>query len=209
MIYASQAIIAALENAAENGLSERKLVYVHARDRVTGLVSGMGVWAGDEDLSITVASGLTGAAETRAYYGGGTLIDVGNIVCATDMTIRPLTIKLSQIADVAQALLRTLDIRLARVEVHTLYLDPATGAMIGSLLDFVGEVDKAPLSTPAAGDEGAIALTCVPDLMSMLTRINPRKSSYEDQKAHANGDEWSLYASTAGDWTIWWGQKGE
>lgn len=209
MIYASEEIISALENAAENGLSERKLVYVHAYERGTGVPSAMGVWSGDEDLSISVNSGLTGGNELRAYYGGGTLISVGNIVCGTDMTIRPLTITLSQIADVPQALLRTLNIRLARVEVHTLYLDPTTGAMIGSLLDFVGEVDKAPLSTPAVGEDGKLTITCVPDLMSMLSRINPRKSSYEDQKAHEPGDEWSLYASTASEWKLWWGQKGE
>lgn len=206
MIDISQELFDLLSNAPSQGIAERKLVYFTVRDRDTGENIGRGVWDGSEDLAITVRSGTTGVGEQRTYFAAA-LVSVGEISCTTDMTVQSVTIDLSQIADIAQALFRSYDARLARVEVHTLYLDPITGAPVGTLLDWVGEVDKAPLTTPTAGNEGKIELTTVSDIMSMLTRINGRKSSYEDQKKHAGGDEWSKYASTVGSWKIPWGQK--
>jgi hypothetical protein len=206
MINASPEIVALLENAASEGLVERKLVWFSVKDRDTGAPVGRGFWDGSEDVNITVTSGISGLDEGRAYYGAA-LISVGDIACTTDMTVQSVSIDLSQIADVAQQIIRQYNARLAKVEVHTLYMHPVTGAMVGTLLDWVGEIDKAPIRTPAAGGEGGVKISTVSDIMSMLTRINGRKSSYEDQKKHAAGDEWSLWASTAGTWKIPWGQK--
>lgn len=206
MINASPEIVTLLENSAGDGHVERKLVWFVVKDRLSGAPVGRGIWDGSEDLSFTIASGLTGQNEARQYYGA-TLLSVGDIACTTDMTVQSVSIDLSQIADVAQQLMRQYNARLALVEIHTLYMHPETGMPVGALLDWVGEIDKAPIKTPRIGGEGSIAIQTVSDLMSMLTRVNGRKSSYEDQKKHGNGDEWSKYASTAGSWKIPWGQK--
>nr|WP_278437046.1 hypothetical protein [Brucella anthropi] len=206
MISAPSALVALLQNAGTDGLKEHKLIWFSVKERGTGNPIGRGIWDGSEDLNYTVVSGVTGLPEARAYYGAS-LLSVGDIVCTTDMTVQSVTINLSQIADVAQQLIRQYNARLARVEIHTLYMHPETGMPVGALLDWVGEIDKAPIKTPAIGGEGSIAIKTVSDIMSMLTRVNGRKSSFEDQRKHADGDEWSKYASTAGTWDVNWGQK--
>lgn len=206
MISAPSALVALLQNAGTDGLKEHKLIWFSVKERGTGNPVGRGIWDGSEDLNYTVVSGVTGLPEARAYYGAA-LLSVGDIVCTTDMTVQSVTINLSQIADVAQQLIRQYNARLARVEIHTLYMHPETGMPVGELLDWVGEIDKAPVKTPAIGGEGSIAIKTVSDIMSMLTRVNGRKSSFEDQRKHADGDEWSKYASTAGTWDVNWGQK--
>ncbi|MCK3776475.1 hypothetical protein MZK49_07000 [Ensifer sesbaniae] len=205
MLNAPAAVAVALEAAPQKGLSERRLVYVTVTDRATGDPVPIGAWTGDEDLTMQIISATTGLEETRTYYAMPAL-KVGEITCTTDMTVQSASIEMPQIADVVQALIRTHDARLARVEVHTLYLDVDTGQQLGTLVDWVGEVDKAPIRTPPVGEEGAATFRTVSDLMSMLTRINPRKSSYEGQKLR-QGDEWGKYASTAGNWKLPWGQK--
>lgn len=206
MISATPELVTLLQNAPADGLSERKMIWFTVKERGTGNPVGRGIWDGSEDLSFTVISGVTGLPETRSYYGAS-LISVGDIACTTDMTVQSVTINLSQIADVAKQLIRQFNARLARVEIHTMYMHPETGMPVGTLLDWVGEIDKAPIKTPAIGGEGSIAIKTVSDIMSMLTRINGRKSSFEDQRKHANGDQWSKYASTAGTWNVAWGQK--
>jgi hypothetical protein len=206
MISAPTAIVDLLTNAPANGLVERKLVWFVVRDRATAAPIGRGVWNGSEDLAITVTSGITGLEETRDYYGAQ-LASVGEITCTADMTVQSCEIELTHIGDIAQQLVRQYEARLAQVEIHTLYLHPDTGMPVGTLLDWVGEIDKAPIRTPAIGGQGQIAIKTVSDIMSMLTRVNGRKSSYEDAKKYAGGDEISLYASTAGSWKVPWGQK--
>ncbi len=206
MISAPTAIVDLLTNATANGLVERKLVWFVVRDRATAAPIGRGVWDGSEDIAITVTSGITGLEETRDYYGAQ-LASVGEITCTADMTVQSCEIELTHIGDVAQQLVRQYEARLAQVEIHTLYLHPDTGMPVGTLLDWVGEIDKAPIKTPPIGSEGQIAIKTVSDIMSMLTRVNGRKSSYEDARKYAGGDEISLYASTAGSWKVPWGQK--
>lgn len=206
MIEAPQAVVELLQNATANSLIERKLIWFAVKDRETGAPIGRGIWDGNEDLTFTVPSGLTGLDEARDYYGAS-LVSIGDIPCWTDMNVQTVQLDLSQIADVAQQLIRQYNARLARVEIHTMYMDPETGAPAGFLLDWVGEVDKAKVKTPALGGEGSISIQTVSDIMSMLTRINGRKSSYEDQKGHENGDEWNLCSSTVSSWKIAWGQR--
>ena len=206
MISATPELVTLLQNAPAEGLGERKLIWFAVKERGTGNPVGRGIWDGSEDLPFTVISGVTGLPETRDYYGAS-LIKVGDIACTTDMTVQSVTINLSQIADVAQQLIRQFNARLARVEIHTMYMHPETGMPVGTLLDWVGEIDKVKVKTPAIGGEGSIEIKTVSDIMSMLTRINGRRSSFEDQRKHANGDQWSKYASTAGTWDVAWGQE--
>lgn len=44
------------------------------------------------------------------------------------------------------------------------------------------------------------------EVFAMLTRTNPRKSSYEGQKIRG-GDQWSKWASTVSSWKVPWGEK--
>ncbi len=203
----SSALLAAITGARQNGIAPRTLVYVTAKNRTTGLPESIGVWSDHDDSNIPVLSGITGLQETRLYYGGGALLQVSDIPRVSDLTVQTVTVDLSQIADVAQRLVREYDVRLAKVEIHQVLLDPASGLPVS--IDapvFLGEVDGAPIKTPAIGGRGSISLKVISDAISMLTRTNPRKSSYEAQKRR-QGDEWGLYSGTIETWNIPWGQK--
>ncbi|WP_457662096.1 hypothetical protein [Sinorhizobium medicae] len=201
------ALLTAITNARENGIVPRTLIYVTAKNRVIGLPESVGVWSDHEDANITVLSGITGLPETRLYHGAGALLEVSEIPRVSDLTIQTVTIGLSQIANVSQQLVREYDVRLAKVEIHQVLLDPKSGQLVSVEAPvFLGEVDGAPITTPAVGGEGSIELKVISDAISMLTRTNPRKSSYEAQKRR-QGDEWGLYSGTVATWKIPWGQK--
>ncbi|UDF29394.1 UNVERIFIED_ORG: hypothetical protein LHK14_18050 [Roseateles sp. XES5] len=206
MIEADPALVALLNASPEDGHGERKLVWLVARRRDTGAEVTRGLWNGEDDITFSIRSGFTGLNEDRTYYGAS-IKDVGEIVSGIDLNVPSVDVTLPIMNDVTEQLLREYNARLASVEIHTLYLAPNTGMPVGTLLDFVGEVDKAPIKTPEAGGEGSIVIKVVSDIMSMLTRINGRKSSHEDQAKYGDGDQINKYASTVARWPIPWGQK--
>jgi hypothetical protein len=202
----SSAFMDALLSGRDRGIVPRRFLHVTARDRTTGAPAGIGLWTGDEDINVTLTSGVTGQEVTRTYYGARNLV-IPTIPRVSDMTIQTITVTMSQIADAVQQLIRGYDVRLAKAEIHDGLLDPVTRQLVAPPeLSFLGEVDGAPIETPAVGGEGKASLKLVSDAISMLARKNPRKSSYEGQKRR-DGDEWGLYASTVATWKIPWGQK--
>ena len=202
----SPAFLAALQAAQDGGIVPVRLVWVQAKDRATGLPVEVGFWSGDEDQEITVVSGSTGLPVVRLYYGAVNL-DISEITYVSDLTIQTVTVSVSQIADIAQQLVREFDVRLAKVEIHEMCIDPETGQLAAMPeLAFLGEVDGAPIRTPAAGGEGSIDFAVRSDAISMLTRRNSRKSSHEGQRLRS-GDEWGKYSSTVATWTVPWGKS--
>ena len=198
--------LGALQGARDNGLSIRSLVYFSVK-KFDGTPIELGVWTGDEDISIAVVSGITGQMVTRNYYGFGLIEDIDPIPRVSDLTIQTVTISLSQIAGVTQQLARGYDIRLGKVEIHRAILDRKSRRPVSAPeLDFLGEIDGSPIDTPQVGEEGSIQIRAVSDAISMLERKNPLKSSYEGQKRRG-GDEMGKYASTVATWDIPWGQK--
>lgn len=198
--------LAALQGARDNGLSIRSLVYFSVKT-FAGAPVELGVWTGDEDISVSVLSGVTGQMVTRNYYGFGLVTDIDPIPSVSDLTIQTVTITLSQIADITQQLARGYDIRLGKVEIHRAILDRKSRRPVSAPeLDWMGEIDGSPIDTPQVGEDGGIEIRTVSDAISMLTRKNPLKSSYEGQKRRS-GDEFGKYASTVATWDIPWGQK--
>ncbi|MGO4854927.1 hypothetical protein [Phaeovulum sp. W22_SRMD_FR3] len=255
------AFTARLQAARGEGIEPVRLVWITARDRMTGAQAEIGFWTGDGEIrtpaDITSEQGFGFAEEpvltldfprmrfasdtsgwakayaaegqppalvldpARGIYGvtaeddtapqllrryiGGVNLTVGDISYVSDLTIQSVEISLSQIAEAAQYLLRGFDARLARVEIHEMTLDPETGLFAAAPeLVFLGLIDQAPLTTPAAEGEGAITLTAISEPISMLSRINPRKSSYHGQAQRQN-DQWGRYASSISSWNLKWG----
>jgi hypothetical protein len=196
----------ALTNTRDQGILPRTFVWLTAKAFDTGAPVSFGVWTGDDDISVTVISGTTGLPEARAYLGGLN-ISIGDQPRVSDMTQQSITVEMSQVADAAQTMARGYDLRLAKVEIHEMTLDPSTGQLSAiPQLSFLGQVDTAPFDTPSVGQDGKIALNAVSDAISMLSRTNPQKSSYEGQKRRGN-DQWGKYSSAVKSWSIPWGQK--
>ncbi len=197
--------LTSLQQAANGAIFPVQFVWFQAKRRDTGDFAEIGIWTYDENVSVSVPSGQSGALVTRSYLGGLNL-EVDDIPYVSDLTIQSIDIKISQIAEATQALVREYDIRLANCEIHEMTFNPETGQLSAiPSLAFLGQVDAAPITTPRAGEEGDITVTIVSDAISMLSRTNPRKSSYEGQKRR-NNDEWGKYASTVETWTVPWGQ---
>ncbi len=206
------AITAVLSNARADGLVVRRAVWFVAKTRDTGLPAELGVWDGDEDIPLTVLSGVNGQPVTRPYYGGGNLLKISEFSRTSDLNVQQLTIDVSQIAPVAQKLIREYNVRRARVEIHDIILHPETGMPVAAdLASFTGIVDTAPVETPAVGGEGKAELKCVSEMMALLTQTNPEKSSYESQLLRAEegevADELFKYAGVVETWELKWGEN--
>jgi len=202
---ASLATQAALQGARDNGIVPRNFLWLTVKELGTGVAASFGLWSGDDPIEITVISGTTGLPVTRTYVGGVNL-EVGEITRVSDLTVQTLEISLSGISDSVKNIIRNHDARLAKIELHACQLDTVSREPVDAPeIDFLGELDGAPIETPAAGGEAKVELRIVSDAISMLTRTNPRKRSYEGQKIRS-GDELSRYSNAVGSWQVMWGE---
>lgn len=206
MRSAAAATVAALSAARDTGIVPRVFFWATVRDRETNEPVERGFWSGDRTVTIEVISGLTGALEERTYVGGVNLA-VGDIARVADLTIQTVDVELSAIAAPVQALVRGYDARLARVEIHSGLLDPRTRAPVAAPeIDFLGEIDGAPIETGAAGGDSVVRLQVRSDAISMLTRRNPRKRSHEGQKRRSN-DQFGRFGNAVKTWSLTWGAE--
>lgn len=198
--------IAALSQARDRGLVPRQLLYITAKEIATGEPAEIGYWTGDEDIEITVVSGITGSLVTRTYYGAVNL-RLPSLPRVSDLTIQTLAIDITSIAPIVQEALRAYDLRLAKCEIHDGLLSVDSRLFVANPhISFLGEIDGSPIDTGAVGQQSRASLKIVSDAISMLTRVNPKKSSYEAQKRREN-DQFGKYSSTIKTWRIPWGQK--
>lgn len=203
---AESAFVSALTDATTKGLVVRRFLTCTVKDRDTGDPVELCYWTGDRSLEIDVISGATGEAETRTFFGGVNLT-IGNIPRTADLTIQTIDITMSGVAPACQALVRTYDARLAKTELHIGLFDPRTRLPVADPgIEFLGEIDEAPIETGAAGGESTIQLKIRSDAISMLTRTNPRKRSYEGQKRRSN-DQFGKYANSVKTWQVPWGME--
>ncbi|MGD9476151.1 hypothetical protein [Shinella sp. G-2] len=195
----------ALAAAPADGLVVRIAIWVEARNRATGAVETIGWWDGEEDANLSVIRGRDGLTVTRPYYGGAP-IKLGDIVRTSGLTVETLSIDVSELADAVRVAVRTHDVADAPIEVHEILMSPETGRPLDPDLPvFQGIVDGAPIKIPRIGGQGSVALKCVSEMMALLDRGNPEKSSYEAQ-LERDGDEWNLYAGAVETWDVKWGQ---
>ena len=98
--------------AARTGVASRHMVHVVARNRATGAQEALGLWQGDDHLTIAIGG------VNRTYYGAGGLIGVEPIRAGIGLEVRMLQIALSPLTPEVAQLLRGHDARLAPAEVH-------------------------------------------------------------------------------------------
>ncbi|TPM92733.1 hypothetical protein [Mesorhizobium sp. B2-1-3A] len=194
---------AALLAAPDAGICERDFVTFYARSLDGLSTSRFCFWNDLDTVTASVLRGDTGAAENRDFVGDGSLFAVDRVPLVSDLTIQTVKVTLSQLHATVQDMVRGNDIRGARVEIHRGLFDPATHALAGSIYcHFVGKVNKAPISTPKAGDEGSVTIDVV-SIVRELTRTNPAKKSDETQKRRS-GDRFRKYSGVA-NVPIFWG----
>jgi len=208
MRTANSAFITALVEAPAKGIKPRRFFWVRAKTRdATPVAFEIGLWTGDRDISVTVKDGLDGTNVNRVYFGMGKTMIMPTISRVSDLTIQTPTVKLSQLSNITQTLVRENNVRFAKVDIHEGLLHTRTKLLVSAPeLVFVGEIDGDPIETPKAGGTGSITLELVSDAIRSLTRTNPAMRSYEtyDQRS---GDQFGKYSNTVANFEYSWGEQ--
>jgi len=187
-------------------LVPRDLVWFVVRDRETGAPVTDGYWSDVGTRVLSVIDPETGGAQDREFFGGAGLIEIADVPYVSTLTVQQVEIKLSQVSGRVNDLTRTYDIKQGRVEIFRGLFDPVSRNLVGSAFPrFVGFIDEAPITTPAAGGEGDVTLTCTSHTQE-LNRSNPDTRSDASQRLRNPTDNCFADVATVKDWRISWGQ---
>lgn len=201
-------ISAANQDALEaRALVARDFLWIVARDRDTGDPVPDGMWSDVGNVTAEVVDPETGDPDEREFFGSGTLIQIDDIPLVSNMSVQNVTIRMSQVEDRVEALVRTYDVKQARVEIFRGLFDPATRLLVSPAeCRFVGFVDLVEIETPSENNEGGVVLTCVSHSQE-ITRSNPDTRSHESQILRSGTDNFFEDSGTVGDWEMFWGRK--
>jgi hypothetical protein len=188
---------------AHTGVASRHMVHVIARNRQTGAQEALGLWQGDDHLTIAI-DGVN-----RTYYGAGGLIGVEPIRAGIGLEVRMLQATLSPLPPEVALLLRGYDTRLAPAEVHRGLLSLQTGQLIAEPIRvFRGWVDEVKIRTGEVGGTSEATVTLASAARGLTRALTLTRSDTEMRRRNA-GDRFRDYADIAGEVGVWWGEKRE
>lgn len=191
-------------------LVARDFLRLVVRNRSTGAQVTDGLWSDVGNVSAQVINPDTGLADTRDWYGSGTLVAIDDIPMVSNLSVQNVNIRLSQIDDRINDLVRLYDAKQGRVEIYRGLFDPDSRQMVAPAeCRFVGFIDQINVTTPSENEEGSVTLTCASHTQEM-TRSNPDTRSDASQKVRSASDNFFQDSSTAGEWEVFWGSvKGQ
>jgi hypothetical protein len=193
--------------SACTGVASRHMIHVVARNRATGAQEALGLWQGDDHLTIAI-NGVN-----RTYYGAGGLIGVEPIRAGIGLEVRMLQLALSPLTPEVALMLRGYDARLAPVEIHRGLLSLETGQLIAEPIRvFRGWVDEVKIRTGAVNGNGEAANTgeatvTLASAARGLTRALTLTRSDAEMRRRNAGDRFRSYTDIAGEVGVWWGEK--
>lgn len=199
-----QAILDAL---AARTIIERRFVWFTVRDRSDGSLVSEGYWNDVGDITTDVIDAATGATLQRVYQGSGGLMEVDPIPRAMRLQVREIDIRLSQVDDRINDLVRAYDASRAPVEVHVGLFNTETRELVAPIEpEFVGFIDRLPIETGAEGEEGSIIAKCVAQ-MREATRRSTATRSDADQRLRNAGDAFFQDVGTIAEFPVFWGVR--
>lgn len=189
--------------SAHTGVASRHMVHVIGRNRDTDAQEALGLWQGDDHLTIAIGG------VNRTYYGAGGLIGVEPIRAGIGLEVRMLQATLSPLTPEVALLLRGYDTRLAPAEVHRGLLSLETGQLIAEPIRvFRGWVDALKIRTGEVGGTGEATVTLASAARSLTRALTLTRSDTEMRRRNT-GDRFRDYADIAGEVGVWWGEKRE
>jgi hypothetical protein len=189
--------------SAHTGVASRHMVHVIGCNRQTGAQEALGLWQGDDHLTIAI-DGVN-----RTYYGAGGLIGVEPIRAGIGLEVRMLQATLSPLPPEVALLLRGYDTRLAPAEVHRGLLSLETGQLIAEPIRvFRGWVDEVKIRTGEVGGTSEATVTLASAARGLTRALTLTRSDTEMRRRNA-GDRFRDYADIAGEVGVWWGEKRE
>ncbi|UXS00839.1 hypothetical protein [Agrobacterium tumefaciens] len=188
-------------------LVARDFLWFVVRNRATGVQVTDGMWSDVGNVSAAVIHPDTGLPVTRDWYGSGTLVAIDDIPLVSNLSSQNVTIRMSQVSEHVQTLVRLYDCKQARVEIYRGLFDPDSRAMVAPAeCRFVGFVDKLNIITPSENDEGSVTMICASHTQEM-TRSNPATRSHATQILRQAGDAFYTDADTSSEWEFFWGSE--
>jgi hypothetical protein len=189
--------------STHTGVASRHMVHVIGRNRSTGAQEALGLWQGDDHLTIAI-DGVN-----RTYYGAGGLIGVEPIRAGIGLEVRMLQATLSPLTPEVALLLRGYDTRLAPAEVRRGLLSLETGQLIAEPIRvFRGWVDEVKIRTAEVGGTGEATVTLASAARGLTRALTLTRSDTEMRRRNA-GERFRDYADIAGEVGVWWGEKRE
>lgn len=185
---------------ARTGVAPRWLLYVRTRNRDTGVEFPIGIWNGDDSISLTISG------EARSYFGAQGLFEVAPVIYGTGTLVRTQNVTLSGISPEAEDMVRGFIVRLAAAELHLALFDPVNMTLIETKRMFKGVVNRAPIFTPALGGGSPSIQMELASSMRMLTRTIAVKKTDQSQQLRS-GDRFRRYGSIAAEVVTEWVNK--
>ena len=147
------------------------MVYVQAVNLTTDLVEPFGIWSGEDSIEISIDGVL------RTYLGAGQLLQPEAIKATPGLAVRNYQVRLSAVSADVENLVKGFNTRFAPSEVHRVFFDPGSRALIGPPHPvYRGMIDTIEFPHARAGE----LPTCLMNLVSatrVLTRTLPTKKS--------------------------------
>lgn len=188
--------------AERQGTLAHGMIWVVARNRETGAPEGIGLWQGDDHRSFAI-DGVD-----RMYFGAGAVISIPPVQAAIGLQVRQYRVTLPPFLPEVRTALRAYDPRGARVEVHSVALNPETGEPLGPPRRFIkGRLMQAPDSLGPKGSASSVELV-IASAARGLTRSLPLLRTNDALLQRRAGERGREYSDVAGDWQVPWGVNG-
>lgn len=188
-------------------LYRRDFIWFVVRDRDTGNPVTDGYWSDIGSIDAEVIDPDTGSTVTRTFAGAGGLISISDIPRVSNLTVQNVTVKLAQVADRVNTLVRGYDCKQGKVQIFRGLFNLDTHVMVAPAFPrFVGTIDAAPITTPPAGQTGDVTLTVTGNTIE-LTRSNPDTRSDASQRLRSATDNFYQDTATVSEWQQYWGKQ--
>jgi len=182
---------------ARGDYAPRWLLYVRTRNRTTGAPFPIGLWNGDDSISLTIGG------EARSYFGAQGLFTVDPVIHGSGTLIRSQRVTLSGIAPEAEDMVRGFIIRGVEADLRLALFEPRDMTLIESRRMLRGFVNRAPLVTPEMGGASPAITLELASAMRLLTRTVAVKKTDQSQRLRQD-DRFRRYGSIAAEVTTEW-----
>lgn len=184
---------------SRDGTIHRWLLWIDAKNAVTGDPSPLGLWDGEEDFMLNV-DGVD-----RTYQE--TLLEPDVITYGKGTEIRYQSVTVAGVGPETAGLLTTLDARLSECELRLAIFDPETSDLIDSQPMWVGELGAAPFSTPALGQGGSTIELSISNRLRRGTMAVPTRKTDTSHRLRAAFDAFRKFGHISAKVTRWWGSR--
>lgn len=188
--------------AARKPLKTRHLIWVTAKNRVTGDSETLGLWTGDDHQDFVVEG------ETRAYYGAGNILALDEIPRVASLEVRLHQIRLSPLSPEIQLLIRGYDVRLAPIQIHRARFNAETDELLAAPRRILkGWVETIDIKT---GDRAECIVKAASNARAGTRGLTLKKSDSSQRLRQLTGgrqDAFYQYTDVSGAVPVSWGEE--